>query len=399
MPYFVRPRNSGRTFELRVKHGRLPKPVYRNFDLQEDAQRAGRDAVAALDRGEIPSWFERSERRALVTIAQAIVAYRGIRAVPPSTQLLLDTLINDVGNRPLVDVNYTWAEAWIRAMKLERQLAPGTIRKRKGGLSDVFDWVARAHPTCLGANPLDQLPHGYSGYDEYTRQALAEQGVDIPGDVERNRRIDSGEEGRIVDVLRQRLEATGRLEERVEAEALSLMFQLALRTAMRLREIYTLQLAQIRIVDKTIYLSKSKNGDRRQVPLNSKARAVLEAPWPALEAARRGGQRIRLWDGQLEPKALAATTARLSRLFANVFAEAGSDDLHFHDTRHEALCRWVLESPDLTSEQLGRAAGMRDARTRQRYLSLRGSELADILDCEKSVPAGGALDAVVVTVA
>ena len=99
----------------------------------------------------------------------------------------------------------------------------------------------------------------------------------------------------------------------------------------------------------------------------------------------------------MDPKALAATTARLSRMFANVFAEAGSDDLHFHDTRHEALCRWVLESPDLTSEQLGRAAGMRDARTRQRYLSLRGSELADILDCEKSVPAGGAFDAVAVT--
>lgn len=124
MPYFVRPRNNGRTFELRVKHGRLPKPVYRNFDLQEDAQRAGRDAVAALDRGEMPPWLERSERRALVTISQAIVAYRGIRAVPPSTQLLLDTLINDVGSRPLIDVNYAWAEAWIRAMKLERQLAP-----------------------------------------------------------------------------------------------------------------------------------------------------------------------------------------------------------------------------------------------------------------------------------
>jgi hypothetical protein len=46
MPYFVRPRNSGRTFELRAKHCRLPKPVYRNFDLQDDAQRAGRDQVA-----------------------------------------------------------------------------------------------------------------------------------------------------------------------------------------------------------------------------------------------------------------------------------------------------------------------------------------------------------------
>jgi integrase len=364
MPFFVRPRNNGKSYELRVKHSRLPKPIYQTFDVQEDAQRAGQRAIAALDRGEMPSWLERSERRALVTISQAIVAYRGIRA-----------------------------------MKLEKQLAPGTIRKRKGGLSDVFDWVARAHPVCLGANPLDQLPHGYSGYDEYTRQALAEQGFDIPGDVERNRRIDPDEERRIVEVLQRRREAAQSLEQRVEAEALGLMFQLALRTAMRLREIYTLVLAQIRIADKTIYLSKSKNGDRRQVPLNSKARAVLEMPRPALEAARRGGQLIPLWDGQLEAKALAATTARLSRLFANVFAEAGSDDLHFHDSRHEALCRWVLESPDLTSEQLGRAAGMRDARTRQRYLSLRGSELADILDCEKSVGSAAGFDTVAVVAA
>lgn len=397
MPFFVRPRSNGKTFELRIKHGRLPKPIYHTFDVQEDAQRAGQRAIAALDRGEIPSWLKRTERGALVTISQAIVAYRGIRAVPPSTQLLLDTLMNDVGTRPLAGVNYEWAEAWIRSMKLEKQLAPGTIRKRKGGLSDVFDWVVRAHPMCLGANPLNQLPHGFSGYDEYTRQSLAEQGMDIPGDVERNRRIDPDEERRIVDALQQRRKTAESHERRVEAEALSLVFQLALRTAMRLREIYTLVLAQIRIADKTIYLSKSKNGDRRQVPLNSKARAVLDRPWPALEAARRDGQLIPLWDGQLEPRALAATTARLSRMFANVFAEAGSDDLHFHDTRHEALCRWVLESPDLTSEQLGRAAGMRDARTRQRYLSLRGSELADILDCEKSVPAGGAFDAVAVT--
>jgi integrase len=392
MPFFVRARSNGKTFELRVKHGRLPKPLYRNFDLREDAERAGQRAIAALDRGETPSWLERTERRALVTVSQAIVAYRGISAVPPSTQLLLDTLMNDVGTRPLTGVNYEWAEAWIRTMKLEKKLAPGTIRKRKGGLLDVFDWVVRAHPVCLGANPLDQLPHGYSGYDEYTRQALAGQGIDIPGDVERNRRIDLGEESRIVGVLQRRGEASHVLEEQAEAEALSLMFQLALRTAMRLREIYTLQLAQIRLADKTIYLSKSKNGDRRQVPLSSKARAVLERLWPALEKARRGTQLIPLWDGQLEPKALAATTARLSRLFANAFAEAGSDDLHFHDTRHEALCRWVLESSELTSEQLGRAAGMRDARTRQRYLSLRGSELADILDCEKSVSSGAVFD-------
>ena len=219
-----------------------------------------------------------------------------------------------------------------------------------------------------------------SGYDEYTRQALAEQAIDIPGDVERNRRIDCAEERRIVEVLEQRIAVAPTPHERAEAEGLSLMFQLALQTAMRMREIYTLQQAQIRIEDKTIYLSKSKNGDRRQVPLNRPARALLETPWPALDATRQGGRFLPFWDGRSDPKALAATTARLSRRFAEVFAEAGSDDLHFHDSRHEALCRWVLGSRGPTSEQLGRAAGMRDARTRQRYLSLRGSELADILD-------------------
>jgi hypothetical protein len=45
------------------------------------------------------------------------------------------------------------------------------------------------------------------------------------------------------------------------------------------------------------------------------------------------------WDGCSGHKALAATTARLSRRFAEVF---GSDDMHFHDGRNEALCRWVL---------------------------------------------------------
>lgn len=124
----------------------------------------------------------------------------------------------------------------------------------------------------------------------------------------------------------------GVVEREIAIGGLTLMFQFALCPAVRMRETYTLQQAQIRVADKTIYLSKSKNGDRRQLPLNSKARAVLEAPRTALEVARHGGELIPLWDGRPEPKALAATTARLSRRLTNVFAEAGSDDLHFHNT-------------------------------------------------------------------
>jgi hypothetical protein len=131
--------------------------------------------------------------------------------------------IKEVGGRSLLDANYAWAEAWIRAMKLEKHLTSGTIRKHKGALSNVFDWVVRAHPACLGINPLDQLPYGYSGYDEYTRHALLEEGIEIPGDCERNRRIDVVEEARIIEVLQRQAEAAPTLEQRAEAEGLSLM--------------------------------------------------------------------------------------------------------------------------------------------------------------------------------
>jgi hypothetical protein len=83
MPFFVRSRNDGKTYELRIKHGRLPKPIYFTFDLKEDAQRAGQRAIAALEQGEVPAWPTRSERRSLVNVSQAILGYRAIRAVPP----------------------------------------------------------------------------------------------------------------------------------------------------------------------------------------------------------------------------------------------------------------------------------------------------------------------------
>jgi hypothetical protein len=103
MPFFVRSRNDGKTYELRIKHRCLPKPVYFTFDVQEDAQRASQRAIAALEQGEVPAWLTRSERRSLINVSQAILGYRAIRGVPPSLQRLLDTVMNKIGTRLLVD--------------------------------------------------------------------------------------------------------------------------------------------------------------------------------------------------------------------------------------------------------------------------------------------------------
>lgn len=142
-----------------------------------------------------------------------------------------------------------------------------------------------------------------------------------------------------------------------------------------MREIYTLTHDQVDIGRKTIHLRRTKSGSGRNVPLNAKAREILSRDWPALRAVCGDKHVLPFWQGDLDPKHLTDLTSQLSRDFARAVAAAGVDDIHFHDTRHEALCRWVLNARQpLSSEELGRAAGMKDQRTRMRYLSLRGGE-------------------------
>jgi integrase len=181
------------------------------------------------------------------------------------------------------------------------------------------------------------------------------QGIAVPVDRERNRRIDHEEEARIVAVLERKLSAATTDEERAEIEGMILMFQLGLETCMR--ELYSTTVDQVRLECRSIFLSKTKNGDQREVPLGTRAFERVRRSWPALEVVREAGRIFPFWDGSLESEDLNQTTSLLSQRFSRVFREVGSVDLHFHDCRHEGLCRWVLEAPrPLSSEWLGRSA-------------------------------------------
>jgi len=345
MPILVRTRNGGKSYALRVKHIGLSQPAYLTFDSEAEARRAGELAEAALNRGEIPPWLQGLKESPYSTIAEVVRAYLRNGEVAASTPAVLDTVLKDVGACQLAKLNYDWAEAWMHKMKRESQLAPGTIRKRKGAISRVLDWFVNAHPLYLADNPLQRLPHGYSGYDAESVALLREQGIDIPEDIERNRRIDPDEEARIIGYLQRCGDDAKTIEERAEAEGLCLMFQLGMRTAMRMREIYTLTMDQIQLLKKTIFLEKTKNGDTRQVPARAEVRALFEQPWPALEAVRTAGRLLPFWDGTSDLDELGDITAALSKKFARVFEAVGSIDLRFHDTRHECVVRWVLTTP------------------------------------------------------
>ena len=120
---------------------------------------------------------------------------------------------------------------------------------------------------------------------------------------------------------------------------------------------------------------KTKNGDKRQVPLTSVALKALTRYMKQVKKQERQMEGFSFnddrlfpwWDGQ--QTSLLPTTALLSRQFARVFAAAGCDDLRFQDLRHEATSR-LFERTKLSDIQVSRITGHKDPRVLQRYANL-----------------------------
>lgn len=135
-----------------------------------------------------------------------------------------------------------------------------------------------------------------------------------------------------------------------------LAFLFALETAMRSGEIVGLQWADVRT--KSVTLPKTKNGDAREVPLSARARAIIAA------LPREEGPVFGL-DDQLR-----------DALFRKVRDRCEIPNLHFHDSRAEAI--WRL-SKKLDVMELARVIGHRDLRSLMIYYATSADELADRL--------------------
>lgn len=134
-------------------------------------------------------------------------------------------------------------------------MAVSTIKKRVGLLARVVDWAMRSNKLELGNNPVRLLPRGFVSKGVAKEKLWAS---------ERDRRLSATEEGAIRKVLVKKEE--------------HLMFDIALETGMRMSEIFTLTKDQVSLEQRTIFLDKSKNGDKRQVPITSTLHKIIE-PW------------------------------------------------------------------------------------------------------------------------
>jgi integrase len=148
----------------------------------------------------------------------------------------------------------------------------------------------------------------------------------------------------------------GVLRGETATQRVGLAFLFALETAMRSGEIVGLQWADVH--PRHVVLPRTKNGDLREVPLSKGAVAILQAlpredgPVFGLDDALRDA----LWR-KMRPKALA--------------------DLHFHDSRAEAI--WRL-SKKLDVLQLARVIGHRDLNSLLLYYRESAADMAMRLD-------------------
>lgn len=262
----------------------------------------------------------------------------------------MDTIRDRVPNLTTSELNYNWAEAWIVSMKRSENLAPSTIRHRHGALARCLDWVCRRHPQILSQNPLRFLKRGFATYTREDGNCVTRNGGKLKVDVERDRRLDRDEEERILSSLN-------------DAPEERLLFVLALETAMRMRECYTLGVEQLGFAKKTIHLQRTKNGDGREVPMTSTIARLLDAyvKENAKAIKAREGRLFSYWSGDLAVHALDSTKVEVSLRFKNIFRAAGVKDFRFHDIRHEATCR-LYEKTTLSDVLIARTG-------RSRYLN------------------------------
>lgn len=184
----------------------------------------------------------------------------------------------------------------------------------------------------------------------------------------RCRRLKAGEEAALMHELRPRERDERGLYRPGGCRSAWMLplVQLALATAMRQGELLALRWQDVDLPGKCVVLHDTKNGDRREVPLSTQARLLLER----LPRDR---------SGQVFPM----TSEAVKQAFARAVERAGLRDFHFHDLRHEAVSRMAPLIRD--SLTLSKVTGHKSTRMLGRYFHPDVSYMADLLDGESNV--------------
>ena len=384
----ARQKESGR-WEIALRHPSLPGGRrYFTFDTEAEANAYGQQWHMMKAAGIAPpAELLRPAVEADPSLGEILRAWANSGLAAPTQQITIGTLFTEVGAVRLSGATYSWLTGYVQSLKTRkpRNLAPGSIRHRVQALGRAIDEYLRHHPELKAQNPVRLLPKGYSAYSEVDTRLAGASGLDARRDVTRDRRLGPGEEERIVAALSgvQRPDRVRPLALQ-GGNALLTLFRVIVGTGLRLREAYSLTRGQVDMAAKVIRARSTKQWRGRvvfrDVPMRPEVHAAL-VEYLATRALLPGAN---LFPFRTEEPGLTdrTVTQRLSARFRIAFEYAGCSDLHIHDARHEATCRW-FELKDqrgnwlFRSEEVHRIMGWTPGSAMAaRYASFRAEDLA-----------------------
>lgn len=162
-----------------------------------------------------------------------------------------------------------------------------------------------------------------------------------------------------IDALLFSANFTPKAEIKTAMQRVACAFLFAIETAMRAGEIVKLKWEDVDVKKRIANLYDTKNGADRTVPLSSEAIRILN---------------------QLPKESdfiFNLTSQSLDALFRKLKSRCGIENLHFHDTRHEAITRLAKKLDVLP---LARMVGHRDLKMLMVYYNETAEELAKKLD-------------------
>ena len=130
---------------------------------------------------------------------------------------------------------------------------------------------------------------------------------------------------------------------------------LAIETGMRRGELATVRYEHVK--NNIIKLGETKNGDKRDVPLSSRAKEAMKS-----------------FPRQLSGRLFPVGPATITQAFRRAVKNAGIEDMTFHDLRHEAASR--LFELGLNPMEVASITGHKTLQMLKRYTHLRAEDLA-----------------------
>jgi integrase len=219
-----------------------------------------------------------------------------------------------------------------------RQVSPYTVKREMTLISAVLTKAIKEWRLPLPANPCHQI--------EWPRQPR-----------ERTRRVGETERTAILG----KLGWDGVTAPKTIEQWVAWGWCLALETMMRQGEILRLTWEHVHLDRRFAHLPKTKNGDARDVPLSSRAVALLSLLTP----------------GNPTQRVAPINQGTFGRYFRRACKAAGVPDMHYHDSRREALTNASKKLANVA--ELARASGHRDTRSLLIYYRPDASELAEKL--------------------